>query len=123
MTGLSLVAIILALMGLAGIVSYIAFNRQKEIGIRKVFGATRKDILWIMNKDFMILMSISVVIATPFALYLTRQWLTNFAYSISINPLIIVLSGLVALVLVLLVVSWQSRNAMEKNPIDTLKYH
>lgn len=123
MTGLSLVAIILALMGLAGIVSYIAFNRQKEIGIRKVFGASQRDILWIMNKDFVLLMFIAMLIATPFALYLTKQWLTNFAFSISVNPLIVVLSGLIALGLVLLVVTWQSRKAMEKNPIDTLKYY
>lgn len=123
MTGLSLVAIILALMGLAGIVSYIAFNRQKEIGIRKVFGASQKDILWMMNKDFVVLMLVAVLIATPFALYLTKQWLTNFAYSIVVNPLIVILSGVIALGLVLVVVTWQSRKAMEKNPIDTLKYH
>ena len=70
MTGLSLVAIILALMGLAGIVSYIAFHRQKEIGIRKVFGASRKDILWLMNRDFVLLLAIALVIALPFLLYL-----------------------------------------------------
>lgn len=123
MTGLSLVAIILALMGLAGIVSYIAFNRQKEIGIRKVFGASRKDILWMMNKDFVLLMVIALIIAMPFTLYMAEQWLTNFAYSISVNPLIVVLSGMLALGLVVLVVSWQLRRVMEKNPVDTLKYY
>ena len=122
MAGLSLVAIILALMGLAGIVSYIAFNRQKEIGIRKVFGASTRDILWVMNKDFVLLMLIAILIAAPFAIYLTKQWLTGFAYSITVNPLIILLSGGISLILVVFVVSIQSRKTIDKNPIDVLKY-
>lgn len=122
MTGLSLVTVILALMGLAGIVSYIAFNRQKEIGVRKVFGASTWDILWIMNKEFMLLMGFAILIATPIAIYLANSWLSSFAYGISVNPFVVFFAGLLALIVVIIIVSLQSRRAVAKNPVDILKY-
>lgn len=121
MSGLSLVTVILALMGLAGIVSYVAFNRQKEIGIRKVFGASDRAIWWVMNNEFLILMGIAVLVAAPIALYLAKAWLSSFAYRIAVSPLVVILAGLAALVLVVLVVTIQARRTIGQNPIDTLK--
>ncbi|MEM1121170.1 MAG: FtsX-like permease family protein, partial [Bacteroidota bacterium] len=121
MSGLSIVAVILALMGLAGIVSYVAFNRRKEVAIRKVFGASTSSILWLMNKDFFMMMSLAVLVATPIALYLAKAWLSSFAYQITVNPLVVVIAGLAALALVIVVVSIQSRATVEQNPIDNLK--
>ncbi|MEM6321455.1 MAG: FtsX-like permease family protein [Bacteroidota bacterium] len=121
MSGLSLVAIILAMVGLAGIVSYIALNRRKEISIRRVFGASTKDVLWAMNRDFVGLMVIATILAAPLAVYLTNRWLADFAFHISTNPLVIIVAGIVALLLVIIVVSWQTRRAIAKNPIELLR--
>lgn len=121
MGSLSLVAIILALMGLAGIVSYIAYGRQKEIGIRKVLGASAGNILWTFNKEFSWLMGIATIIALPISLVLAYQWLDGFAFRIEPRPWVVLIAGLGALLLVVILVSIQARRAAMKRPVDVLR--
>jgi putative ABC transport system permease protein len=120
MTVLSSVAIFLSIMGLIGLVSFITYTRKKEIGIRKVFGANVVQILLLINKEFLVLMSLAILLATPLIYYATNQWLENFSYRIGINPTIILLSGFVATAIVVLVVSLQSRRTAETNPTSVL---
>ena len=117
---LSVVAILLALLGLISLVSFMVYARQKEIGIRKVFGASVNQILILLNKEFVYLMIGATLFSVPFVYYMTDSWLANFAYRIKINPWIIGLVGLLALLMVSLVVSLQSRKTARSNPTDTL---
>ena len=119
-TALSVVSIVLALVGLVALVSYMVFTRKKEIGIRKVFGASVSQILFIINKEFIILMILATVIASPFVYFMVEEWLSNFAYRIDKNPLIIGLAGVITLFVVTLVVSLQSRKAANANPTEAL---
>lgn len=122
MGALSAVAWIVALMGLVGLVSFITFSRQKEMGIRKVFGASVKDIMLLLNRDFAVLAVIATLISLPLAIYLTQNWLENFAYSISPSLWLVGLAGLLVLLVVALVVSLISRKAANSNPRDVLRY-
>lgn len=121
MGSLSLVAVILALMGLAGIVSYIAQGRQKEIGIRKVLGASSGNILITFNKEFGLLMGIATLIALPLALLLAARWLSGFAFRIQPQAWVVLLAGLGALLLVVLLVTIQARRAALKHPVEVLR--
>ncbi len=117
---LSLVAILLAVMGLVGLVSFLVFTRKKEIGIRKVLGASIGQILLLINQEFLVLMLIATVIATPLVYLLAGEWLSNFAYRIDLNPILILAAGMGAMLIVVLVVSLQSRQAALTNPGDVL---
>lgn len=121
MKGLSLVALILAMMGLAGIVSYIAYSRQKEIGIRKVLGASVGDILVNFNKQFSYMTLLATVIALPASIFLASKWLEGFAFQIEPQFWVVILAGLAALILVVSVVTIQARWAARQHPIDVLK--
>jgi putative ABC transport system permease protein len=118
---LSLVAIAMALMGLAGIVSYMAFTRQKEIGIRKVLGATTSHILLTFNKEYLLLMGVSTAVAMPIALYFSAKWLNGFAYRIEPQWWVVWAAGLLALLLVAAVVTLRTRRAAGMHPSETLR--
>jgi len=118
---LSLLALILALMGLAGVVSYIAYSRQKEIGIRKVLGASVSDILLNFNKEFMMLMGVSIIISLPISLYFSSKWLDSFAFRIEPQFWMVLLAGLVAMLLVAIVVTWRANRAAGEHPIEVLR--
>ena len=117
-----IIAIIIACMGLFGLVSFTIFQRTKEIGIRRVNGAKVIEILAILNKDFIIWVAIAFIIATPFAGYAMLKWLENFAYKINLSWWIFILAGVLALIIALLTVSWQSWQAARKNPVEALRY-
>lgn len=117
---LSLCAILLAMIGLIGLVSYLVFTRQKEIGIRKVFGASVTQILYLMNKEFLVLMLLATLVAVPLIYSITSSWLNNFAYRIEMNPWVIAVAGLGAMLIVAFVVSMQSRMSAVSNPTDVL---
>ena len=118
----TLVAIAIACLGLFGLVSYTATQKTKEIGIRKVNGATITEILAMLNKDFVKWVTISIVIATPVSWYAMNKWLENFAYKTELSWWIFVLAGLLALGIALLTVSWQSWRAATRNPVEALRY-
>ena len=118
----ALFAIIISCLGLIGLIEQIATNKTKEIGIRKVNGATILEILKMLNKDFAKWVAIAFVIATPIAWYAMNKWLENFAYKTDLSWWIFALAGLLALGIALLTVSWQSWRAARRNPVEALRY-
>jgi putative ABC transport system permease protein len=118
----SILAIIIAALGLYGLISSMVETKVKEIGIRKVNGARVSEILVILNKDFIILVTIAFVIACPIAWYAIHKWLQNFAYKTELSWWIFGLSGIIALGIALLTVSWQSWRAATRNPVEALRY-
>jgi putative ABC transport system permease protein len=119
--GLSIIATLLALMGLAGIVSFLSVSRQKEIGIRKVLGATEGNILLSFNREMLSLLLLSMVIASPLALYAATRWLENFAFKIQPSLWVIALSGWVTALLIALMVTAWSWKAANQNPVEVLR--
>jgi putative ABC transport system permease protein len=117
----ALFAIGLACFGLFGLVSLAAQRRTKEIGIRKVLGATMTNIVGLLSKDFLKLVVLGFIIAVPIAWYAMNQWLADFAYKIEIGPGIFLLAGGLALLIALATVSWQSIRAALANPVDSLR--
>ncbi|MEN8120990.1 MAG: ABC transporter permease [Bacteroidota bacterium] len=118
----SLIAIIISCLGLFGLSFYGLQKRIKEIGIRKVNGAKVSEILIMLNKDFVKWVAIAFVIATPIAYYAMNKWLENFAYKTELSWWIFVLAGLIALLIALSTVSWQTFLAARRNPVEALKY-
>ena len=118
----SFIAIVLTCMGILGQIFLISLNRTKEIGVRKVNGATVSEILVLLNKDFVIWVIVALVIASPIAYYAMSKWLENFAYKTTLNWWIFALAGVLALGIALLTVSWQSWRAATRNPVEALRY-
>jgi putative ABC transport system permease protein len=115
-------AIVISCMGLLGFAAFIAEKRTKEIGVRRVNGAKVREILTMLNKDLIKWVVIAFVIAIPIAWYVMHNWLENFAYKTELSWWIFVLAGLLALVIALLTVSWQSWKAATQNPVEALRY-
>jgi len=118
----SLIAFFLTAMGLLGLIIQQTISRTKEIGIRKVNGATIFEVMLMLNKDFVKWVAIAFVIACPIAWYAMNKWLENFAYKTELSWWIFALAGLLALGIALLTVSWQSWKAATRNPVESLKY-
>jgi len=121
-TFFTIVAIALTCMGLLGQFFLTTLNRTKEIGIRKVNGATAFEILIMLNKNLIIWIIISFVIATPIAYYIINQWLQNFAYKTPLGWWIFALSGIIVLLIELITVSLLSWQAASRNPVEALRY-
>ena len=117
----SLLAIVIACLGLFGLAAFSAERRTKEIGIRKILGATVTNIVGLLSKDFLKLVALGFIIAVPIAYYAMNWWLQDFAYKISIDPGIFLLAGGLALLIALATVSWQSIRAALANPVDSLR--
>jgi putative ABC transport system permease protein len=118
----SFLAILISCLGLIGLSSFMIERRTKEIGIRKINGAKSNEIFFLMSKEYIIWVMISILIACPIAWYVMNKWLQNFAYRINISLWIFVLAGVIALLIALLTVSWQSYRAASKNPVEALRY-
>jgi putative ABC transport system permease protein len=113
--------IFIACLGLFGLVAFTAQQRTKEIGMRKVLGATVPSIVGLLSKDFLKLVLIGFVVAIPATLYIMNQWLENFAYRTDISVGVFALSGLIAVMIALGTVSWQSFKAATANPVKSLR--
>jgi putative ABC transport system permease protein len=118
----SAIAIIIACLGLFGLISYATEQRTKEIGIRKVLGASVSEIIAVFMKEFLLLLVIANLIAWPVVHYLMHNWLNNFAYRADIPVLIHVLTAASILVIAFLTMSIRSVKAALSNPADTLRY-
>ena len=118
----AIIAILLSCMGIFSYAISMATTRTKEIGIRKVNGATISEILLLLNKDFIKWVAIAFVIAVPIAYYVMSKWLENFAYKTELSWWIFALAGVLALGIALLTVSFQSWKAARRNPIESLRY-
>jgi putative ABC transport system permease protein len=121
-TGFSVIAIIIACLGLFGLVLNSTQQRSKEIGIRKINGAKISEVLMMLNKDFVKWVVIAFVIAAPIAYFAMYKWLEGFAYKTTLSWWIFVLAGVLALGIALLTVSWQSWRAATRNPVEALRY-
>ncbi|MEM1324910.1 MAG: ABC transporter permease [Bacteroidota bacterium] len=120
-SGAALLAILIGFLGLFGLVALSLSERTKEIGIRKVMGASVANIIALFSKDFMILVGIAFVIATPIAYYFMNEWLQDFAYRIELQWWVFALAGLAAIGIALLTVSVQSVRAALANPVNSLR--
>jgi putative ABC transport system permease protein len=118
----TVLSVLLAALGLLGLASNATRKRVKEIGVRKVNGAKVSEILILLNKDFVKWVIIAFVIAAPVAYYAMHKWLENFAYKTPLSWWIFALCGLLALVVAIVTVSWQSWRAAIRNPVEALRY-
>lgn len=107
-------------MGLYALSIYVTARRTKEIGIRKINGATIGQIVVLLNKDFLKWVGIAFIMAVPISWYAMEEWLRGFANKTSINWWIFALAGIMALLIALLTVSWQSFKAANANPVKSL---
>ncbi len=122
MVSCSIIALILSAIGLFGVILMHAQKRIKEIGIRKVNGAKIFDIIKMLNSAFVKWIAIAFFIASPIAYYAMNKWLQSFAYKTALNWWIFALAGVLALVVALVTVSWQTIRAARRNPVEALRY-
>ncbi|WP_259067630.1 ABC transporter permease [Mucilaginibacter sp. X4EP1] len=115
------IAIFISCLGLYGLVSFMAVQRTKEVGVRKVLGASVSSIVLLFSKEFVVLIIISCVIAMPAAYYIMTGWLQNFAYRISLNIWVFVLSVIISVVIAWLTVSYKAIKAATVNPVKSLR--
>jgi len=115
-------AVFIGCLGLFGLAAFTAEQRTKEIGIRKVLGATAPGIVRLLMREFMILIAIANVIAWPVAYFVMKGWLRDFAYRISIGAWIFIVAGVLTLFIAMLTVIFQATKAALMNPIDSLRY-
>lgn len=115
------ITIFISCMGLFGLALFTAEQRTREIGIRKVLGASVTNIMVLLSKDFVLLVVIALAIASPVAFYFMDQWLQDFAYRIHISWWVFILAGLAAISIALITVSFQAIKAAIANPVDSLR--
>ena len=117
----TLLAILIASLGLFGLTSYTVVQRKKEIGVRKVNGATITQILQLLNQDFVKWVGLAFIISIPISWFAMHKWLEGFAYKTTMSWWIFALAGFTALGIALLTVSWQSFKAAIANPVESLR--
>jgi ABC-type antimicrobial peptide transport system permease subunit len=117
----SVIAIFISCLGLYGLISFMAVQRTKEVGVRKVLGATVSDIVMLFYKEFVFLVLIAFVISAPSAWYFMSGWLNGFAYRIDLNLWTFAIAIALSLIIALVTVSFQSIKAAIANPVDSLR--
>lgn len=117
----TMLAILIACLGLFGLASYTVEHRTREIGIRKVFGASEGTIMRLISREFIILSLISIVLAFPIAYYFMSNWLENYVYRTSIGALLFILAGVLTLVITFVTISYKAYQAAVTNPADSVK--
>ncbi|OCX52187.1 hypothetical protein BEL04_11905 [Mucilaginibacter sp. PPCGB 2223] len=114
-------AIFISCLGLFGLAAYVAEQRTKEIGIRKVLGASITQVWMLLSTDFVILVGISCIIASPIAFYFLHDWLQKYEYHINIGPVVFVAASVLAIMITLLTISFQAISAALANPVKSLR--
>jgi predicted permease len=114
-------AIFISCLGLFGLAAYVAEQRTKEIGIRKVLGASIAQVWLLLSKEFILLVVVSCIIATPVAFYFLKDWLQKYDYRITIGPGVFVLSAVAAIIITLVTISFQAIKAALTNPVKSLR--
>jgi putative ABC transport system permease protein len=117
----TILAILIACLGLFGLASYMVEQRTKEIGIRKVFGANENTVLRLISKDFLILIAIGIVIAVPVAYYFMSNWLENYVYRSKIGVTVLLLAALLTILITFITISYKSYQAAIMNPAKALR--
>jgi putative ABC transport system permease protein len=118
----TIIAIFIACMGLFALSSFMAVRRTKEIGIRKTMGASSENIFVMLSKEFVKWVLLSIIIASPIAWYLMNKWLQGFAYRINLGVDIFIIAALLAIIITLLTITWQSVKTAIANPVESLRY-
>ena len=113
--------IFISCLGLFGLAAYMAENRIKEIGVRKVLGASVFNITALLSKEFLALVTISILIASPIAWYAMHQWLQGYSYRINMQWWVFVMAGMLAVIVSLITVSFQAVKAAIANPVQSLR--
>jgi len=121
LTGFCFIAILISCFGLLGLIAFAAAQRTREIGIRKVFGASNTQVALLLSKDFLILVGIACVIAFPVAGWIMKRWLENYEYRIGLYWWIFALAGIIAVVIAWGTVGMQAIKAASANPVDSIK--
>ena len=121
-TVFSALAVIVGCLGLFGLSAFTTTQRTKEIGIRKALGASEQGIFFLLSKEYVILVSLSIVLATPLVWWVMNGWVERFPYRVSISAMIFVSAGALVLFVALLTVSYQTLKSARVNPIDSLRY-
>ncbi|MBY0436406.1 MAG: ABC transporter permease, partial [Cyclobacteriaceae bacterium] len=121
MTAATSLAVIIACLGLLGLVSFSANQRTKEIGIRKVMGASSAQIVALLSSDFIKLVGLAAILSLPMAYYTLSAWLNNFAYHINLSWIIFMMAGLLTLSVAMLTVILQSLKAAVAQPTESLR--
>ena len=114
-------AILISCLGLFGLAAFSAEQRKKEIGVRKVLGASVSGVVALLSKDFLKLVGISILIATPVAWWAMNKWLQAFAYRVEISWWMFALAGCIAVAIALITVSFQAIKAALANPVKSLR--
>ena len=117
----SALAILIACLGLFGLAAYATEQRTKEIGVRKVLGASVGSLITLLSKDFLKLVLIAIIIATPVGWWMMDRWLQDFAYRVDLSWWVFALAGLLAVGIAILTVSFQSIKAALMNPVKSLR--
>jgi putative ABC transport system permease protein len=120
-TSFSLLAILLACLGLFALTAYTMVQRTKEIGIRKVLGATLADILALVSKDFLLLVLLALLIAAPLAFFAARKWLDSFSYKVNLQWWVFIVAGLVTTFIAFVTISLQAIKTALANPVKNLR--
>ncbi len=121
LTTFTILAVIISSLGLLGLIIFTTERRTKEIGIRKVLGASISSIVSLLSKDFIKLIIIAILLASPIAWFLMSKWLENFAYQIDIQWWVFVLTGFIAVGMAFLTISWQSLKTAIADPVQALR--
>ncbi len=118
---LSFLAFLVALLGLIGLSAYLTSIRKKEIGVRKILGANNAQLVLQLNREYIYLIAIALIIAAPIAFFATQKWLSGFAYRIDLNPLIFIAIAIMTLGIAAIAVSSQTLKAANSNPVNSLR--
>ncbi|MBX2967075.1 MAG: ABC transporter permease [Cyclobacteriaceae bacterium] len=121
-TIMAVLAILISCMGLFGLAAITTERKTKEIGIRKVLGASETQIVFLLSGNFTLLIVLSFILASPVTYWLLLKWLEGFAYRVTINPLLFLLGGLVALAIALATISYHTIKSARENPVKALRY-
>lgn len=115
------IAILISCLGLYGLVSFMAVQRTKEVGIRKVLGASVGNIVYLFSKEFTLLIIIAFAVAAPLAWYMMNNWLQNFHYRIQMSFGVFLLAVLISVIITLITVGYKSLSAAMANPVKSLR--
>jgi putative ABC transport system permease protein len=121
-TVFSALAVIVGCLGLFGLSAFTTTQRTKEIGIRKALGASEQGIFLLLSKEYILLVGLSILLATPLVWWVMNGWVERFPYRASISAMIFVLAGVLVLFVALLTVSYQTLKSARVNPVDSLRY-
>jgi ABC-type antimicrobial peptide transport system permease subunit len=115
------IAIFISCMGLFGLAAFIAEQRTKEIGIRKVLGASLSQVVLLISQDFIVLVGISCLIASPLAFYFLQRWLNGYYYRVELGPGVFIISAVMAMVITIITIGFQTLKAAVRNPVESLR--